>query len=762
MAGGTNVVEILVRASDSTAEGFGKAKASASASADDIAAAEDRVTAAEDKLRQAQISQADAQLKLEELQQSGSASADELAAAQDKVTMATIRAADAQIRLGDADARLAVAERGAGDAAEVQAAKTAETGKSGLLAGAGLKNFGMIGGVALAGVGYEAIKMGMSFQSAMERLVTQAGVAPKMLAPLKAGILSLAGSVGFSPDSLSESLYHVASNMASLGATAPKMLSMVKTAAEGAAVGGANLEDVTNALTAAVASGIPGVQNFSQAMGALNAIVGAGDMKMQDLADAMGTGVLATVKGYGLSLKDVGAALAVFGDNNIRGSLAANELRMAVQALGQPAAAGKAALASMGLSMTALGKDMQSGGLLKALEDLQAHFKRAGITAKEQGAEITDIFGKKAGTGLNVLMDQMDRLKSKYPDITKGAASFGSAWDKTQQTAAQQFKELRATVDALMTSIGERLLPVIQAMAGFLLRNKGVIEALAPAVLAVVAAFTLLEGVTKAWELLSKLDPWTIAITAVIVATVLLVEHWKQVKAVAETVFRDVTHAIETAFDWVKAHWPLLLSILTGPIGAAVIWIVEHWKQVTDGAKRMGDDVIAFFRALPGRILSALAALPGMLFSAGVNAIKGLIHGFESMMGSVGSTIGNIASKVAGFFGLSPAVEGPLSGGGAPEIRGQHFAADIARGMLSGRGAVVAAANQLAGAAGASGSSRADGYGSSSAPVPVVVQFEMRGGSGLDHLFWQWFQAGVRAKGGDPRIVTTKVRFLGG
>ena len=51
----------------------------------------------------------------------------------------------------------------------------------------------------------------------------------------------------------------------------------------------------------------------------LNATVGAGDMKMQDLAEAFGAGMVAVVKGYGLSLKDVGAALATFGDNNIRG-----------------------------------------------------------------------------------------------------------------------------------------------------------------------------------------------------------------------------------------------------------------------------------------------------------------------------------------------------------------------------------------------------------------------------------------------------------
>ena len=144
--------------------------------------------------------------------------------------------------------------------------------------------------MALAGIGYESIKMATSFQSAMERLVTQAGVPQNELGALKSGILSLAGAVGFSPESLSESLYHVASNMASLGASAPTMLNAVKIAAEGAATGGANLEDVTNALTATIASGITGANNFSQAMGALNATVGAGDMKMQDLADALGIG----------------------------------------------------------------------------------------------------------------------------------------------------------------------------------------------------------------------------------------------------------------------------------------------------------------------------------------------------------------------------------------------------------------------------------------------------------------------------------------
>jgi TP901 family phage tail tape measure protein len=667
-----NVVEIVVKASDQTQAGFGAAKAEAAASADEIAAAQDRVAESEMKLRDAQMQQADAQMRLEELQQSGTASADEIAAAQDKVTAATLRAADAQIRLGEANETLAGKEALAGDAGEVQAEKTGLASRMSGVAGAGLAKFGMLGSMALAGIGVESVKMAMSFQQSMERLVTQAGVPQKELGSLKSGILGLAGAVGFSPESLSESLYHVASNMASLGATAPQMLGAVKIAAEGAKVGGANLEDVTNALTAAIASGIPGVQNYSQAMGALNAIVGAGDMKMQDLSEAMGSGLMAVVKGYGLSLKDVGAALDVFGDNNIRGSHAATDLRMAVQALAVPAAAGKAELAGMGLSMTSLATTMREHGLLAALEELQGRFKSAGITASEQGQVITEIFGKKAGVGLAVLMDQMDRLKSKYPDITAGADNFGKAWGATQQTTGQQLDELRATFESLGVAIGTKLLPVISAFAGFLDRNRAVLQALAPIILAIVAAMTAWAGIMKIIDILSDLNPWTIAIMAVIAAVVLLVEHWKTIEKVAKEVFKAVTGAVSTAFDWIKGHWPLLLAILTGPVGLATLFIIKHWAQLREDtaaafdflrhaiASKLdqvrhdmaswGDDVINWFKALPGRILRALGDLSHLLWNAGVSILDGLLHGMASKFDEVRHTVASWGHDISGAF----------------------------------------------------------------------------------------------------------------
>lgn len=351
-----------------------------------------------------------------------------------------------------------------------------------------LTKTGVLATAALVGIGVAGVKAASKFNSEMQLLSTQAGVSQSKIKGLSQGVLELAGQVGQNPDSLAESLYHVESNFESMGISSTKALNLVKVAAQGASTGHADLVDVTNALTAAVASGIPGVKSYSQAMGVLNATVGVGDMKMQDLAAAFGGGMVATVKGYGLSIQDVGAALATFGDNNIRGAAAGTQLRMSVQALAKPVATGGDALAKLGLQTDTLAKDMQKGGLKAALEDLVSHMTKAGITSKEQGAIITDAFGRKAGAGLNILVGQMDRLESKYPALAAGASNFDKAWAQTQKSFAQQEKELQASFDALLIEIGDRLMPVVQGFVSLLLEHKTATVAVVGALAGLVAA----------------------------------------------------------------------------------------------------------------------------------------------------------------------------------------------------------------------------------------------------------------------------------
>ncbi|MFD5814420.1 phage tail tape measure protein [Streptomyces sp. NPDC127038] len=443
-------------------------------------------------------------------------------------------------------------------------------------AGSGMKTFhktALLAGAGLAAIGVESIKMAAHFDSSMTLLHTQAGVAQSKMAGLKSGVLSLAAKVGQDPDSLAESLFHVESNFESMGISSKKALALTETAAKGATVGHADLVDVTNALTAAVASGIPGVQNFDKAMGVLNATVGVGDMKMQDLASAFGSGMVATVKGFGLNINDVGAALAVFGDNNIRGALAGNQLRMSVMALANPIKGSEAALKTLGLTQNTLAKDMQKGGLKLALEDLVARMKKAGISSKEQGQVITEAFGRKAGAGLNVLVSQMDRLESKYPALSEGAHKFGKSWEDTQKTFAVQMKELQYGFEALSITVGEKLIPPLQSVVGVMLAHKGATVAFAGALVGLAAAAVTVSVAIKAiaaaklvWGGLSK---GAVAVQGVFETVALKAMYMRGAFVAAGGGVRGLGAAFSTLSTGAK------LGVVAAGIGAVVLALHE-------------------------------------------------------------------------------------------------------------------------------------------------------------------------------------------
>jgi TP901 family phage tail tape measure protein len=306
-----------------------------------------------------------------------------------------------------------------------------------------------VGGAAVAAL---SIDLAQKFQAASTLLHTQADVSSKDLAVLTSGWLKMAGAVATAPTELAEAGYHIASIGQNLLTTAQE-LGILKIAAEGAKLGGANLVDVTNALDAAVVSGIKGVSNYTQTMGVLNATVGAGDMSMQDLASAFGP-LGAVLKGYNVTIQQAGAALATFGDNNIRGAQAGTQLRMAVQALADPTAAGAAQLRAWGLTAGNLASQMQQGGLTDALDVLMQTMRENGVTAQEQGDILTEVFGKRAGVGLAVLEGELDRFHNNLGEVGSGGQSFASSWSGYTKTFSYNLDAAKSAAESLGVQLG--------------------------------------------------------------------------------------------------------------------------------------------------------------------------------------------------------------------------------------------------------------------------------------------------------------------
>jgi phage-related protein len=128
---------------------------------------------------------------------------------------------------------------------------------------------------------------------------------------------------------------------------------------------------------------------------------------------------------------------------------------------------------------------------------------------------------------------------------------------------------------------------------------------------------------------------------------------FKAVMEVGKTVLNWLVGAVKNTIDFVKQHWQLLLAILTGPIGAALIFLISHWAAIKTGFSNLMSDVQnivstgvnnveQFFVQLPGKLLN----LVGSMVNAGKALMGGIFHGLESAATSVGGFAANIASSI--------------------------------------------------------------------------------------------------------------------
>jgi TP901 family phage tail tape measure protein len=178
-------------------------------------------------------------------------------------------------------------------------------------------------------------------------------------------------------------------------------------------------------------------------------------------------------------------------------------------------------------------------------------------------------------------------------------------------------------------------------------------------------------------------------------AVLFIKDHWKDIEHGAEDAFHVVEHAVDTAIGWIKGHWPLLLAILTGPIGLAVYEIKEHWQQIVTGAETAIHDVGSWFGRFPGMILSWVSGFGHLLYQAGSDLLHGLEHGIEDAVGDVlgavegvGKTILGGLKDVLGIF--SPSTEG--------RAIGRYFTQGVALGITDELSMATAASQRVAAA----------------------------------------------------------------
>ena len=391
------------------------------------------------------------------------ASAAEQVRASEQSSLASRRSADTHV----ASAKRAEQAFGSQSSALTKAGKTITTG--------------------LLGAAAASVYLAVKFESSTLRLQTQAGATAGQMQKLRRGILDMAAAVGFTPNQLADGMYHVVSSMNAVLPPTQRVvgeLKVLRTAAELAQVGHSNLEETTYALASAMNALHAPIRDTSKVAGELNAIVGSGDMTMTDLIEALKSGLLPAARTAGISLQSVGAAMAVMGDQGMRGSLAGTRLRMSIALLSAPSeAAAKilqtlgmssqeatsrseamaAALQKAGLRTTTLSADLRRpDGIAYALADLNQHLRESGLIATGAAAVMNKAFGGgRMGATITLLADSVGRVDTKFQQIGRTSSQFGSDFQKTTHTAAFELHAFEAGVISLATRLGTDLLPAV-------------------------------------------------------------------------------------------------------------------------------------------------------------------------------------------------------------------------------------------------------------------------------------------------------------
>lgn len=304
------------------------------------------------------------------------------------------------------------------------------------------------------------------------------------------------------------------------------------------------------------------------------------------------------------------------------------------------------------------GKDMSTSA-----DDLGKALMGQGRALKTLGIDFTDT-GSTAGN--------FDQLVSGLRTQVGGYA------EEEGKTAEGTTKRLAASYGDLQETVGELLVPTLTkvtevgvGLTSWMTSHKGLTQGLAVVIggLALAygvasvaqtfaAASSALRGTTLATETAATATAtaanvpfaaslWAIswpilAIVAAIALVVLgvyeLVTHWDTVKAAIGTGAEWIKDKFVEGFDWLKDNWPLVLGILTGPIGLASAWVIENWDQVS-----------TFFTELPGKMWDGLTGVFDLLVNGDYTGKLASSLGLEEDSPIIGGIL-DLRDKVVDFF----------------------------------------------------------------------------------------------------------------
>jgi len=265
----------------------------------------------------------------------------------------------------------------------------------------------------------------------------------------------------------------------------------------------------------------------------------------------------------------------------------------------------------------------------------------------------------------------LDQIMSSMSSTFAGqAASSADSVAGRMRGAQIAMGELSETIGGALLPIIGALAPMLSTLAGFIQDNATWIAPVIAGVLALVACLKIWAAVQAGLNIVMSANPIVLVVLAIAALVAGIIIAYNKVgwfrdfvdKAWDDVVgaFNVLKDAAKAVFDWIKTNWPLLLAVITGPFGLAVLVIVRNWDAIKDGATAVWQWVTDKFNAIVS-FINGLGSTLGAAINSVITWLKKPMYAATEVYTWVTGKFRSIVDFISGLVGDVKRVAGNIA-----------------------------------------------------------------------------------------------------
>jgi TP901 family phage tail tape measure protein len=370
-----------------------------------------------------------------------------------------------------------------------------------------------IGGVGTSMTGFivNAIKSGAEYDNSIndtvvtlnERLAPAYQLTGQQVDALKAKVTELGGYGKFSANDIASAINSMASSGMDYGNIMGGAIKAVQNAAAATdstlANTAATMTNIYNQQGPEMAKyGATAEQQFGHVSDLISNAMHNANISMSDFNSTMKyTGSVAG--GMGLSLDDVATGLTLVGKAGVTGTSAGTYFRQMLSDLNPTTKPAIAEMEQLGLRTKEGGSAFfDASGKAKSLADMHDILAKSvgKLSPEMQNQAMKTMFGLRSMSGLSAMLHMTD---AQYNDLAASVGKAGSAQDlanKKMETTQGQLTILHTNWQTLCNTVGERFLPILDALIPMLQKGIDWFNGLSGPMKDLVAGFVAIGGAT--------------------------------------------------------------------------------------------------------------------------------------------------------------------------------------------------------------------------------------------------------------------------